>query len=211
MFVVFDGIDGTGKSTQIDRLRQKVEALGWVVCSCRDPGGTVLGERVRSLVLEATEVPISPRTETLLYMASRAQLVAEVIGPALERGEVVISDRYLSANIAYQGHGGGLDPDAVAEVGQFAVGGLLPDLILVLDLDAAEARRRLTRDLDRIESRDEAYFRRVRDGFLALQHRWPDRVVVIDAAGTPDEVHRQVWQVTEQRWAALRGAVGRPG
>src|SRR5580704_12300311 len=141
-FLVLDGPDGAGKTTQAARLAAWVRDLGKGVVTCRDPGGTALGDRLRSILLERGSTPISIRAEMLLYMAARAQLVDDVIAPALAEGRVVISDRYLLANIVYQGSAGGLMEEEIALVGMVATSGLLPDLTIVLDIapDTAKAR-----------------------------------------------------------------------
>ncbi|MEZ6108829.1 MAG: dTMP kinase [Pirellulaceae bacterium] len=194
MFFAFDGIDGAGKSTQIERLVGYLRSRDRSVVVCRDPGGTALGEQVRKLLLDHSDMEIGVRAETLLYMASRAQLVSEVIEPALRRGDTVISDRFISANVAYQGFGGGMEADRIVSIGQWATAGIMPDLLFVLDLDAPAAAARLLREKDRIESRGLEYFERVRDGFLRLPDLWPGRVVVIDARLSADEVHDRVLQ-----------------
>ncbi len=147
MFLSVDGIDGVGKSTQMARLVAWLESLGRRVVTCRDPGSTPLGETLRELLLHSGEDrPIGPRAEMLMYMAARAQLVDEVIRPALESGAVVVADRYLLANLAYQAHAGGLDRDAVLGVGGVAIDGVAPDRVLLLDLDPAETDRRRDRE-----------------------------------------------------------------
>ncbi len=179
-FISLDGLDGTGKSTQCRLLADWLRAGGHAVTTCIDPGGTPLGSQLRSLVLHHRP-EIDRMCEALLFMASRAQLLAEVIRPALENGHVVISDRYLLANVVYQGHAGGLDVERLWEVGRFASGGLEPDLTLVLDLPPERAAERRGRAPDRIESRDAAYRARLRQGFLAEARRSPERIRVVDA------------------------------
>ena len=188
MFFSFDGIDGTGKSTQMDRFCHHMRQQGHEVVSCRDPGSTPLGERLREILLEQNGCPIDMVSEMLIYMAARAQLVTEVIRPALERGAVVVCDRFLLANVAYQAHGGGLSPDALWQVGEVATGGCTPTLTLLLDLDVHKAASRMSRTLDRLESRGEAYFQRVREGFLAEAARSNGSIAVINADQSPDQV-----------------------
>jgi dTMP kinase len=166
-FLVLDGPDGAGKTTQAARLADWLRAEGKGVLTCRDPGGTALGDRLRGIVLERGSTPISIRAEMLLYMAARAQLVEEVIAPALANGHVVISDRYLLANIVYQGSAGGLLEEEIALVGMVATSGLLPDLTLVLDVPPAVAAARVGPARDRIEDRPLFYRERVRAGYLA--------------------------------------------
>ena len=181
MFFSFDGLDGVGKTTQIERFVAWLAERGHDVARCQDPGSTPLGEAVRELLL-GHRVPIARRAEMLLFMAARAQLVDEVIRPALERGQTVVSDRYLLANAVYQGHAGGLDVDTIWRVGAVATAGLMPDLVFVLDLPPDVAAGRIDRQRDRMESQGAEYERRLRAGFLAEAARDPARIVVIDAA-----------------------------
>jgi dTMP kinase len=203
LFVVLDGPDGGGKTTQLARLKAWVRGLGRDVVLCRDPGGTALGERVREILLARDSVPISLRSEMLLYMASRAQLVEEVIAPCLAAGGVVLSDRYLLANIVYQGSAGGLLEEEIAFVGMVATGGLLPDLTIVLDIAPDVAQARVGNSRDRIEDRPLFYRERVRAGFLAAARGdassttaecpyYPAPVVLVDASRDPDQVFEQI-------------------
>jgi dTMP kinase len=188
-FIALDGLDGTGKSTQCRLLAEWLRARGLAVTTCVDPGGTPLGQELRRIVLHHRG-ELAPACEALLFMASRAQLVAEVIRPALAHRHVVISDRFLLANVVYQGHGAGLDPAQLWEVGRLSTGGLEPDLTLVLDLPIESALARRGRPADRLESRPADYHERVRRGFLSEAQRRPERVRVIDASG-PVEVVQQ--------------------
>lgn len=192
MFFTFDGIDGTGKSTQLDLFCKWLESQGKDVVRCRDPGTTPLGEKLRNVVLGRGELQIDARAETLIYMAARAQLVQEVVRPALANGQFVVSDRFLLANVVYQAYGFNLQPEAVWSVGAFATDGLQPDRTFLLDLDVATAKKRLTGDADRMESRDDAYFERVRQGFLTEARTQPDRIAIIDAGQTPEKVHQDI-------------------
>jgi len=192
MFFSIDGGDGTGKSTQAALLCEWLRGLGHDVVACRDPGSTPLGEAVRGLLLDRHDLSIDRRSEMLLYMAARAQLVEEVIRPALAAGRTVVSDRYLLANVVYQGHGGGLDVETLWEVGRVATGGLMPDLTIVLDMPAEAAAARLERRLDRMEQQGDAFHARVREGFLAEAARDPNRMVVVDAARPVAEVQADV-------------------
>lgn len=168
VFFSFDGIDGGGKSTQLKLFCQWLAEQGREPVVCRDPGSTPAGEEIRKLLLAADDaIPIAARSEMLLYMAARAQLVDEIIRPALEAGRVVVSDRYLLANVVYQGYGGGLAVDAIRQVGQVAIDGVEPDCTFLLDIDPAVALARMGRALDRVENRGEAYRERLRAGFLA--------------------------------------------
>jgi dTMP kinase len=186
-FISLDGVDGAGKSTQGRLLAEWLRSLDWGVVECTDPGGTAVGAQLRNLLLSGHGSLALP-CEALLFMASRAQLVAEVIRPALEAGQAVLSDRFLLANVVYQGHAGGLPPERIWEVGRFATGGLEPDLTLVLDLPLAASLARRKGTPDRMESRPDDYHRRVREGFLLEAQRQPERIRVIDASGAIDAV-----------------------
>ena len=203
-FIVLDGIDGAGKSSQVAPLVEWLTSRGLRVTSCRDPGSTAAGDAIRTILLDRREIRLAPASEMLLYMAARAQLVAEVIEPALARGEWVVSDRYLLANVVYQGHAGGLDPDAIRRVGAVATGGREPDLVVVLDIDLATAARRLSRPLDRLESRGGDFRARLRAGYLAEAARAPDRIAVIDAAGEPGAVADRLRLAVGERFPELR-------
>jgi dTMP kinase len=193
MFLSLDGIDGVGKSTQMRLLVEWLEAEGHRVVTCRDPGSTPLGESLRELLLHSGEDrPIGPRAEMLMYMAARAQLVDEVIRPALDDGAVVVSDRYLMANLVYQAHAGGLPREAVASVGAVATDGVMPDRVFLLDLDPEAADQRRGREPDRMESRGAEYRRRLRDGFLAEAKLDPQRVTVIDATQSIEAIHAAI-------------------
>lgn len=193
-FITLDGIDGGGKSTQVDMLRKWLIAQGKTCCTFRDPGSTLLGEALREILLHRHEIPLAAPSEMLVYMASRAQLVEEVLRPALLSHEYVITDRYLLANVVYQGVAGGLKPDDIWQVGRIATGGLAPDLTIVLDLPVELAAARIERSRDRLESRGVAYFQRVRQGFLEQYANAGGTAVVIDASQSIDAVSQQVIQ-----------------
>jgi dTMP kinase len=196
MFFSFDGIDGVGKSTQLRLFCDWLEAQGRTPVVCRDPGTTPLGEQIRQILLASSETtPISQRTEMLLYMAARAQLVEEVIRPALAAGRTVVSDRFLLANVVYQGYAGGLDVATVRQVGAAAVAGVLPNCTFLLDMNPAAALARVERELDRVESRGAAYRERLRQGFLAEASVMGPAVHVIDAARGIDAVQDELRQI----------------
>jgi dTMP kinase len=191
MLVTFEGLDGSGKSTQAELLRARLEGDGLEVVATREPGGTELGERVRDLVLHGGHV--SPWAEALLYAAARAQHVDEVIRPALERGATVICDRYLDSSVAYQGVGRELGLERVLELNLAAVGGLLPDRTFLLELEAAEIGRRLHGEYDRLERESGEFHARVAGGYRALAERFPERIVVLDATRSADDLAKEVY------------------
>jgi dTMP kinase len=195
-FFSFDGIDGVGKSTQLGLFCQWLDEQGIEVVVCRDPGSTPLGERVREILLNSDEtIAICPRSEMLLYMAARAQLVAEVIRPALAAGKTVVCDRYLLANIVYQGHAGGLAVQSIRSVGAVAVDGVLPDCTFLLDMDPALALQRVGRPLDRMESRGPAYRERLRAGFLEEARAAGSSVHVVNADREIAAIHAEIRQI----------------
>ena len=183
-FVVFEGGEGAGKSTQCRRLADALRALGHEVVLTREPGGTRLGTEIRRLLLDVDSTGLDPRAEALLYAADRAQHVAEIVRPALDRGAVVISDRYIDSSLAYQGAGRDLDAEQVAALSLWATGGLVPELTVVLDIDPAVGLLRAGEvdDPDRLESEPLRFHRSVRQGFLDLAAADPARYLVIDAA-----------------------------
>src|SRR5262245_49297051 len=192
MFFSFDGVDGTGKSTQIRLLTEALRAQGRKVVTCRDPGSTALGERLREILLDRHEMAIHRRTEMLLYMTARAQLVEEVIRPALTAGNVILSDRFLLANVVYQAHAGGLDPEEVWRVGQIATAGIMPRLVFVLDMPADRAAARIQRAPDRMEAQGLEYLEKVRQGFLTEARQSPQHIIVINADRPIEEIHATV-------------------
>lgn len=185
--IAIEGGEGSGKSTQAARL---AAALGARLT--REPGGTELGERVRSLLLDPDGVAIAPRTEALLMAAARAQHVAEVLEPTLAAGGTVVTDRYTGSSLAYQGHGQGLPLDDVAALSTFAVAGTVADLVVLLRVPAEVAAQRLTGRPDRMEALGDEFHRRVADGFAALAAANPQRWAVVDGEGTEDEVAARV-------------------
>ena len=190
MFVSFEGLDGSGKSTQSELLRARLEADGKSVLTTREPGGTELGEQIRNLVLHGDHV--EPWAEALLYAAARAQHVEQVIRPALERGEWVVCDRYVDSSVAYQGVGRGLGLDRVLELNLAAVGGLVPDRTFLLLLDAADVAGRVGDQHDRLEREDEEFHRRVDAGYRELAERFPQRIVVLDGTRPQEEIAEEV-------------------
>lgn len=190
LFVTFEGGDGVGKTTQAALLDAWLTSVGRTVVRTREPGGTEVGVLIRDIVLHHRG-EVAPRAEALLYAADRAHHIETLVRPALERGEVVIQDRYLDSSVAYQGAGRVLGRDEVRELSLWATGGLLPDVTVLLDLDPASARERLDaadKPFDRLESEKEHFHARVREEFLSLAAAEPDRFLVLDAALPPDEL-----------------------
>lgn len=204
MFITFEGLDGAGKSTQIARLTSRLERTGWKVLNTREPGGTPIGDDLRAMLLDIGQTRLSARTEALLYAASRAQLLEEVIRPALANGELVICDRYVDASIAYQGAGLGLGVDAVRELNRFATNDLTPDVTIMLDVPVETSRGRVFDSRrgqapDRIEKRDHGYFERVRNAFLQLSKDEHERICVLDANRTEEELEQEIWTIVSNR------------
>jgi dTMP kinase len=191
MFITLDGIDGAGKSSQVAMLCEYLEANGDEVLRVRDPGGTAAGEAIRSLLLDS-QVPMHRRTEALLFLTARSQLVEEQIRPAIQSGKVVVSDRFLLANVVYQSIGSDIQPDELWRVGEWASGGLRPDLTLLLDMPAEAAMARLDRPKDRMESRGIEYMEAVRMAFLVQVPRAAHRTAVIPADRSIEEIHLDI-------------------
>ncbi len=198
MFYSIDGGDGVGKSTQIGLFCNWLRERGHEVAACRDPGSTRLGEAVRELLLHRHDLQVHRRSEMFLYMTARAQMVEEVIRPALAAGKTVVCDRYLLANVVYQGYAGGLDIESLWQVGQIAVDGLMPDLTIVLDMPAKSAADRIDRELDRMEKQGAEFHARVREGFLAEAARRKD-VVVVNAAQSIEKVQADIREAVMKR------------
>ncbi len=193
VFITLEGIDGVGKTTQAALLRNALSQAGREVVTIREPGGTKVGERIRDLLLDPDAGTVDPICELLLYEAARAQLVHEVIRPALERGAVVVSDRFFDSTSAYQGFGRGLGFATVDQANGLACGGLAPDRTLVLEMDPLEAYRRATQQgADRMELEGAAFEDRVREGFREVARRDPRRVCTINASGSVEDVWERV-------------------
>lgn len=192
LFVTFEGIDGSGKSTQLERLCCALDARGIPYRLVREPGGTPLAEAIRRLVLDPSFQSVTPASEVLLYAAARAELVHQVLWPALRQGELVLCDRFLDSSLAYQGYGRGLPLDAIIEANRMATAGLRPDLTILFDLPAEVAANRRMGAADRIEQQSLAFHQRVRDGYRQLAAAEPDRFYCVDATQGADEVERLV-------------------
>jgi dTMP kinase len=191
-FIVFDGGEGCGKSTQAQLLKQVFESSGAKVILVRDPGSTTIGELIRAILLNPENDQMSMRCEMLLYMAARAQMMKETILPALESGAVVISDRFVSSTLSYQLGGDGLTKNEIEETGEMAIKGRWPDLTLILDMPPDRSLARVKRAKDRIELRQPAYHEQVRKNYLIQAAEMPDRYRVITADRTLEEVHADV-------------------
>ncbi len=204
IFITFEGSEGCGKSTQIGRLAARLRDAGREVVLLREPGGTPIGEKIRHLLqYDESAGAMTPEAELLLFAASRAQLVREVIRPAMERGAVVLCDRFLDSTTVYQGVARALDRRDVASVNAFAVGGTLPDLTLLLDLDTAEGRRRAVSrkgPVDRMEQEGEEFYEAVMRGYLELAEASPGRFAVIDASGNEASVESLITAALAERF-----------
>jgi len=196
--ISFEGSEGSGKSTQIARLAEHVQKIGREVIATREPGGTEIGEQIRNIIVHNSKGDeMCPETELLLFTAARAQVVREVIAPALKRGAIVLSDRFLDSSTVYQGIARNLAPGPVSEINRFAVGDVMPDLTIVIDVptDVSLARiRQRASDLpDRMERENIAFYTKVREGYLLLAQQWPERVVVVDGTLAPDALDKKIW------------------
>lgn len=198
LFIVFEGIDGAGKTTQVDMLAAALAEKGRSVTVTRDPGGTSLGESLRSVLLYS-ELPIDPEAEALLYAAARAQLVSEKIIPALEQGSVVISDRFADSTLAYQGYGRGMSGEILDRINILACRGLVPDLTVLMDMEPSGAAARFNRPVDRMEREGLEFLRRVRNGYLDLAGRDPGRYLVLDALEPVDQLFLRVLSAVERK------------
>ncbi len=191
-FIVFDGGEGCGKSTQTQLLKAAFESQGRQVLMVRDPGTTRIGEMVRSILLDPDHSEMGMRCEMLLYMAARAQMMKEIIQPALDAGSIVISDRFVSSTLSYQLGGDGLTADDIRATAQIAIAGRWPDVIIILDMPADRSIARVKRAKDRIEQRSQEYHEQVRKNYLSQAAAMPDRYRVISADRLPDQVHADV-------------------
>jgi dTMP kinase len=211
-FITFEGSEGCGKSTQVQRLTAHLEQAEISHLITREPGGTPIGESIRELLQFAPHgFAMTPETELLLFEASRSQLVREVIKPALERGACVISDRFFDSTTAYQGAARKLDPKMVESLNAFAVGDCRPDITFVLDVDAATAQLRMQQSVrrpDRMEQQPPEFYENVREAYRQLANREPERIVLLDGARPADKIESEIWQVLISRFPALTNTSG---
>ena len=210
VFITFEGSEGCGKSTQAKRLASRLEHAGVPVLLTREPGSTAIGEKIRDLLQFAPESSaMAPETELLLFEASRSQLVREIIRPALEQGSVVISDRFFDSTTVYQGVARKLQPEIVATLNDFAIGGDRPDLTIILNVDVAVARARMLRRvrpaavIDRMDQEPLEFYERVGEGYRELARREPARIRLLDGSRSPDEIESEIWREVSGRFPAL--------
>ena len=206
-FITFEGSEGSGKSTQADRLAAHLQRCEIPYILTREPGGTPIGESIRDLLQFAPHNSnMTPETELLLFEASRSQLVREVIKPALERGTCVIADRFFDSTTVYQGAARKLDREIIDRLNAFAVGDCVPDITFVLNVDAAAAESRMQRKprkADRMEQQSAKFYQRVREGYRELATLEPKRIVMIDGSGEVDEIEKQIWKTLCSRFSVL--------
>ena len=199
LFITFEGGDGAGKSTQIERLKGYLEEQGYEVLLTREPGGTNVGEKIREVLLDPANVEMDPMTETMLYAAARAQLVAEVIRPALHKGMIVISDRFLDSSLAYQAWGRGLG-SSVLEINSYGIGDCMPDLTVYLRVDPDTGRKRIRqREQDRIESETEQFHQKVFNGYEQLCKDYPERIFRVDASRSIEDIEMTIRTEVKRR------------
>lgn len=209
-FISFEGIEGSGKSTQVTLLTQVLRSRGYEIIVTREPGGTPVGQVLRRLLLESSSSPLASSTELLLMLADRAQHVQEIVAPALRANKIVISDRFVDSTTAYQGYGRGVELALLAQLNTFACGGRMPALTLVLDLPVSEGLRRVrqrqsgTQGTDRFEAESVAFHARVRIGYLEIARSDPQRVCILDAARPVEMIHQEILAVVQSRLPVLR-------
>ena len=197
LFITFEGIDGCGKTTQIELLKEELEKKGYTVLLTREPGAKGLGEKFREILLNY-DGEVSPNCESFLFLADRAQHVDCVIKPALKKGIIVLCDRHTDSTVAYQGYGRQLDIEQIKKLNEIAVNGLKPDLTIVFDIDIGTSMQRVGKTKDRMESAGSEFFNRVRNGYLTIAKEEPNRVKVINSADTIENIHKQVVGLVEQ-------------
>lgn len=198
LFISIEGPDGSGKSTQLNNIKRFFQEKGIETIFTREPGGTVIGERIREILLDKSHIEMDPMTEAMLYAAARAQHVSQVIKPAIAEGKVVVCDRFVDSSIAYQGYGRQLG-DSVEIINSYAVAGLMPDITILMKLDPSIGKNRIgSRDQDRLELEKDAFHAAVFEGYLALERKYPDRIVGIDASRTIEDIKCDIYKKLEE-------------
>ena len=194
MFITFEGPEGSGKSTQLPQLAQFLEEKGLSVVRTREPGGTKIGDQIREVLVRMDNTELHPRTEILLFLAARAQLVEELIIPSLQQGKIILCDRYGDSALAYQGYGHGLDLDALRAMLQFATGGLKPDRTILLDVDVMTGlkRKKIKEEWNRLDAYELSFHERVRTGYHILAGQEPERWKIVDATQDPEQVQTEI-------------------
>ncbi len=201
MFITFEGIDYSGKSTQAKLLVEKLTSSGKDVLFLREPGGTELSEKIRSILLDKAHIEMSPVAELLLFSAARSQLVRQVIIPALAQKKIVVCDRFYDSTTAYQGYGRGIDPGDIASITRVAIAGTVPNVTFVIDVSVKEVTHRREQSgisADRMESAGAHFFENVRKGFLAIAQNEPNRVKVIDGTRNIEKIQKEIWNIVQQ-------------
>lgn len=194
LFITMEGPDGSGKSTQIELLRDYLSGKGYDIIICREPGGTKISEAIRQVILNKDFTEMGNMTEMLLYAAARAQLVEEVIRPALENDKIVICDRFVESSAVYQGIARGMGIELVYEINQYAIGDTMPDLTIMLDIDAGTgiSRKKKQAELDRMERETMEFHQRVVEGYRKIAVQYPERILKIDGSGSIEDIHGQI-------------------
>lgn len=208
VLISLEGIEGTGKTTQAGLLAGRLAKEGYEVILTKEPGGTPIGSRIREILLQPDNKGISYMTELLLYNADRAQHLKEIILPSLEKGVIVVTDRFTDSTVAYQGHARGIDMSLINSLDKISTGGFKPGLTLLFDLDVEEGLRR-NRDInkvDRLELENIEFHRKVREGYLKIAESEPERVKIVDASALPEEVGRNVWEIVSRKIQSLKTA-----
>jgi len=215
LFITFEGPEGSGKTTQMELLRDYLEGKGYPVLATREPGGTSIGNQIRAVLLDPCNTEMLPASEALLFSAARAQIVNQVIRPHLAQGDIVLCDRYADSTLAYQGYGHGLDLEILHTITALATGGLKPDLTVYLDIDVEEGlRRKLTAheagnaEWNRLDQQEAAFHRRVREGYLKMATREPDRWLVVDATQSLEAIQALIRARVEAKLPGLSNRLG---
>ncbi len=196
-FITFEGADGCGKTTQLELLAQYLKEKNKEVIITREPGAKGLGEKIREILLNY-EGEVSDRCESFLFLADRAQHIDMIVNPAVKAGKIVLCDRHIDSSVAYQGYGRGLDVEQIDRLNMLATNGKRPDLTLVFDIDVETSMKRVGKEKDRMESAGVEFFNRVREGYLELAKQEPERICVLDATKSIDEIHKEVVKIVEE-------------